>query len=80
KGPTDYYNHYLAIIQVQKTLTGNASTWTANGVTCSSNPQPAKFVGVVMNVPYYGPAFEKNAHLFGANASLGYAYDNNSNK
>jgi type II secretory pathway pseudopilin PulG len=70
KGPTDYYNHYLAIIQVQKSI----------AAPCSSNVQAAKFVGVVMNVPNYGPAFVKNAHLYGANASLGYAYDNNSNK
>jgi hypothetical protein len=80
KGPTDYYNHYLAIIQVQKTLTGTASTWNATtNATCSSNEQPAKFVGVAMNVPNYGPAFAKNAHLYGANASLGYTYDNGSN-
>ena len=75
KGPTDYYNHYLAIIQVQKALTGTGS----NGVACPSNVVPAKFVGVAMNVPYYGTAFEKNRHLFGANASLGYTYDNGSN-
>jgi len=61
KGPVDYYNHYIAIVQVDK----------SNAGTCSSVTEPAKFLGTVMNVPAY-----PNSHLFGVNASLGYAYEN----
>lgn len=71
KGPTDYYNHYLAILQVDKANSGNGM----NGTPCSATTDKAKFVGVAMNVPPY-----PGSHLFGANQSLSYAYDNNSNK
>jgi len=62
KGPVDYYNHYIAIVQVDK------DNSTAG---CSSVTEPAKFLGTVMNVPAYA-----GSHLFGVNASLGYAYEN----
>lgn len=65
KGPTDYYNHYLAIFKVDKSNSG----------ACSSNTEKAKFLGVVMNVPDYA-----GSHLFGVNQSLAYGYDNGSNK
>jgi hypothetical protein len=61
KGPVDYYNHYMAIVQVDKSNSG----------TCTSITEPAKFLGVVMNVPAY-----PGSHLFGVNSSLGYAYEN----
>jgi type II secretory pathway pseudopilin PulG len=78
KGPTDYYNHYVAIIQVDKNNTSAAAAATATDPAtkgCSSQTEKAKFVGVAMIVPNY-----VGSHLFGANQSLGYAYDNNSNK
>lgn len=62
KGPVEYYNHYMAIVQVDKNNTA---------ATCSSITEPAKFLGVVMNVPAY-----PGSHLFGANASLAYGYQN----
>lgn len=62
KGPVEYYNHYMAIVQVDKDNT------TAG---CSSTTETAKFLGTVMNVPAY-----PTSHLFGANAALGYTYDN----
>lgn len=62
KGPVEYYNHYMAVLQVDKDNT------TAG---CSSITEAAKFLGVVMNVPNY-----PGSHLFGVNASLGYAYEN----
>lgn len=61
KGPVEYYNHYMAIVQVDKN----------NGAGCTSITEPAKFLGVVMNVPAY-----PYSHLFGVNSSLGYAYEN----
>lgn len=62
KGPVDYYNHYMAVLQVDKDNT------TAS---CSSITEAAKFLGVVMNVPNYS-----GSHLFGVNAALGYTYEN----
>jgi len=70
KGPVDYYNHYIAIVQVDKS-NGDTSTYSAMGKKCSSITEAAKFLGVAMNVPAY-----PNSHLFGTNASLGYAYEN----
>jgi len=67
KGPVDYYNHYIAIVQVDKANTGTGYM----GKTCSSVTEPAKFLGVAMNVPSY-----PGSKLFGVNASLGYAYEN----
>ncbi len=61
KGPVDYYNHYIAIAQVDKSNSG----------TCTSITEPAKFLGVVMNVPAY-----PTSHLFGVNGSLAYGYEN----
>lgn len=62
KGPVEYYNHYIAILQVDKDNTS---------MGCSSVTEAAKFLGTVMNVPNY-----PGSHLFGVNASLGYAYEN----
>jgi type II secretory pathway pseudopilin PulG len=62
KGPVEYYNHYAAVLQVDKDNT------TAG---CSSVTEAAKFLGAVMNVPNY-----PGSHLFGVNAALGYTYDN----
>jgi len=71
KGPVDYYNHYIAIVQVDKSNTAGDSVHAAMGGKCSSVTEPAKFLGTVMNVPAY-----PGSHLFGVNASLGYAYEN----
>ena len=68
KGPVDYYNHYIAIVQVEKekyVVPGYM------GRACSSVTEPAKFLGVVMNVPNY-----PGSKLFGVNASLAYGYEN----
>jgi len=71
KGPVDYYNHYIAIVQVDKSNTAADSVHAMMGGKCSSVTEPAKFLGVAMNVPSY-----PGSHLFGVNASLGYAYEN----
>ncbi len=70
-GPVDYYNHYVAIVQVDKANSGNG----VNGTPCSTQTEKAKFLGVVMNVPFY-----PGSYLFGANQSLAYGYENNSNQ
>lgn len=62
KGPVDYYNHYMAIVQVDKDNTTSG---------CTSITEAAKFLGVVMNVPAY-----PTSHLFGANSALAYTYEN----
>jgi type II secretory pathway pseudopilin PulG len=67
KGPVDYYNHYIAIVQVDKANTGTGYM----GRKCSSITEPAKFLGVAMNVPSY-----PGSKLFGVNASLAYGYEN----
>lgn len=74
KGPVDYYNHYIAIVQVDKSNTAADSTNAMMGGKCSSVTEPAKFLGVVMNVPVY-PG-KGNQHLYGVNSSLAYAYEN----
>jgi type II secretory pathway pseudopilin PulG len=71
KGPVDYYNHYIAIVQVDKSNTAADSTNAMMGGKCTSVTEPAKFLGAVMNVPGY-----PGSKLFGVNASLGYAYEN----
>lgn len=73
KGPVDYYNHYIAIVRVDKSNTAGDSTNAPMG-KCSSVTEPAKFLGVVMNVPVYPGV--GNQHLYGVNASLAYAYEN----
>jgi type II secretory pathway pseudopilin PulG len=71
-GPVQRYNHYVAILQVDK---DNTSTGTvASGTypyTCSSITEKAKFLGTVMNVPAY-----PGSHLFGVGESLSYGYEN----
>lgn len=62
KGPVEYYNHYMAVLQVDKDNT------TAG---CSSITEAAKFLGTVMNTVNF-----PGSHLYGVNASLGYAYEN----
>jgi type II secretory pathway pseudopilin PulG len=70
KGPVEYYNHYMAVIQVDKN-NGAGTSYSGSAMTCSSVTEPAKFLGVVMNTPAY-----PGSHLFGANASLAYGYQN----
>lgn len=70
KGPVEYYNHYIAIIQVDKN-NGAGTSYGGNAMTCSSITEPAKFLGTVMNTTAY-----TGSHLFGANASLAYGYQN----
>lgn len=70
KGPVDYYNHYMAIVQVDKS-NGADSAHGMMAPNCSSLTEPAKFLGVVMNVPAY-----PGSHLFGVNSSLAYGYEN----
>jgi hypothetical protein len=60
-GPVQKYNHYVAIIQVDKLNTGS----------CSPLTEKAKFLGVVMNVPNY-----PTSHLFGSGQALAYTYEN----
>lgn len=67
KGPVDYYNHYIAIVQVDKANTGTGYM----GKKCSSITEPAKFLGAVMNVPNY-----PGSKLFGVNGALAYTYEN----
>jgi type II secretory pathway pseudopilin PulG len=72
KGPVDYYNHYMAIVRVDKSNTATDSTWNAMyGTKCSAITETAKFLGVVMNVPH-----STGSHLIGVNSSLGSAYEN----
>lgn len=67
KGPVDYYNHYIAIVQVDKANSGTGYM----GKKCSSVTEPAKFLGAVMNVPNY-----PGSKLFGVNGALAYTYEN----
>lgn len=67
KGPVEYYNHYIAIVQVD---TKNSGTGYM-GKACSSVTEPAKFLGAVMNVPAY-----PGSKLFGVNGALAYTYEN----
>ena len=71
-GPVDYYNHYLAIIQVDK---DNTTQLGQSGKPCSSTTEKAKFLGVVANVPAAADSI-----LYGANQGLALGYENGSNQ
>lgn len=61
QGPLAYYNHYVAVIKVDK----------SNTAPCSTATEAAKFVGSAMGVP----VFPSNK-LFGQGPGVSFAYEN----
>ncbi|MGJ0491137.1 type II secretion system protein [Methylobacter sp.] len=68
-GPQQAYGHFIAILQVDAANTGNDAINTTRA--CSTITEPAKFLGIVANVPT-----TESAALVGVNTLLAQGWNN----